>query len=139
MDTIENITFDGFCKRTAALICAFLAALIAISLADGSELPFAARCFGVFGWGVCACAMLTLYFDMAGYALSAAGGNARRILYTADTAALALKLLFVLEPFSPLDGNALFLRFAALTVDAFFSRAHLIYTQRRLDGILSDG
>ncbi len=139
MDIIKNINFDGFCKRTAALIFAFSAALIAISFADGSAMPFAARCFGIFVWGVCACAMLSLYFDMAGYALSAAvGGNARRILCAADSAALALKLLFVLEPFSPFDGDALFMRFAALTVDAFLSRAHLTYTERRLNGILSD-
>lgn len=140
MDIIKNITFDGFCKRTAAAIGAFAAVLIWISLADGSALPFAARCFGVFGWGVCACAMLSLYFDMLGYALSAAvGGNVRRIFCVTDAAALALKLLFVLEPFSPADGNLLFLRFAALTADAFLSRAHMLYTRKRLDWISSDG
>lgn len=139
MDIIKNITFDGFCKRTAAAIGAFAAVLIVISSADGSALLFAARCFGVFGWGVCACAMLSLYFDMLGYALSAVGGNARRIFCVTDTAALALKLLFVLEPFSLFDENMLFLRFAALTADAFLSRAHLLYTRKRLDGILSDG
>lgn len=139
MDIIKNITFDGFCKRTAAAIGAFAAVLIGISLADGSALPFAARCFGVFGWGVCACAMLSLYFDMLGYALSAAGGNTRRIFCVTDTAAWALKLLFVLEPFSLFDENTLFLRFAALTADAFLSRAHMLYTRKRLDGILSDG
>ncbi|MBD5383852.1 MAG: hypothetical protein HDR72_02485 [Ruminococcaceae bacterium] len=139
MNIIKTITFDGFCKRTTAAIGAFAAVLIGISIADGSALPFAARCFGVFGWGVCACAMLSLYFDMLGYALSAAGGNARRIFCVTDAAALALKLTFVLEPFSPADGNLLFLRFAALTADAFLSRAHMWYTRKRLDGILSDG
>ena len=138
MDIIKNINFDGFCKRTTAAIGAFAAALVVISLADGSALPFAARCFGVFGWGVCACAMLSLYADMLGYALTAAGGNARLFCVT-DAAALALKLLFVLEPFSLADENVLFLRFAALTADAFLSRAHMLYTRKRLDGILSDG
>lgn len=139
MDIIKNINFDSFCRRTAAAIVVFAAVLIGISLADGSVLPFAARCFGVFGWGVCACAMLSLYFDMLGYALSAAvGGNVRRIFCVTDAATLALKLLFVLDPFSPADSNLLFLRFAALTADAFLSRAHMLYTRKRLDGILSD-
>lgn len=136
MDIINNIEFDGFCKRTIAEISAFAAALIGISLTDGSALPFAARCFGVFLWGVCACAMLSLYSDMLGYALSAAiNGNARRIFFITDAAALSLKLLFVLDPFSSADGNSLFLRFAALTADAFLSRAHMLYTRKRLGSI----
>lgn len=138
MNIIKNISFDGFCGRTSAMIGAFAAVLIGVSLADGSAIPFAARCLGVFAWGLCACAMLSLYFDMLGYALSAAfSGKARRIFCLTDAAAWALKLLFVLAPFSPVDENALFLRFAALTVDAFLSRAHLLYTCERLDGILS--
>ncbi|MCM1164419.1 MAG: hypothetical protein NC299_00245 [Lachnospiraceae bacterium] len=130
---MENIVFDGFCKRTAAAIAVFGAALVGISLADGSALPFAARCFGVFGWGVCACAVLTLYFDMLGYALSAAFGSARKILCAADAAAWLLKLLFVLAPFSPIDADELFVRFAALAADALLSRAHLLYTLKKLN------
>lgn len=89
----KNITFDGFCKRTITLIFTFSAALIAIFLWAARQRRL--RC-GVlaFSCGEYAPAMLSLYSDMADYALLAAVDE-----NAADTEALVLKLLFVLDPF----------------------------------------
>lgn len=135
MEIFGEMRFDGFCARISAAIGGYAAALIGISLADSSAMPYAAGCAGVFVWGLCACGMLTLYFDMLAYSAAAAFKEwVRPIFSLADSAALALKLLFVLAPFSPPNEDELFLRFAALVADVFLSRRHLRLTREKVVG-----
>lgn len=140
MDIFAEMRFDGFCVRTLAAMGALAAALVCVSLSDGGAIPYAARCAGVFVWGLCACGLMSLYFDMLAYSAAAVFYEWSSVLFAAaDSAALAFKLLFVLAPFALPDEDELFLRFAALTADAFLSRAHLRYTQKRLEKAASGG
>lgn len=135
MEIFGEMRFDGSCVRTLAAIGGFAAAIIGISLADGSAMPYAAECAGVLVWGLCACGMLTLYFNMLAYSAAMAFKEwICPIFSLADSAALALKLLFVLAPFSLPNEDELFLRFAALTIDVFLSRRHLRHTREKIGG-----
>lgn len=71
MDVINRLEFDGFCKKTAAIIGIFAAVRILTSLV-GDGLPFAARCFSALIGELSACIMITLYFYMLVHLLSAA-------------------------------------------------------------------
>ncbi len=128
INMINNIKPDGFCKRTTAIMGIFAAVIVAISLTDSSVLPIAAQYFGFFAWGIAACALLSLYFDMLGHIFAATGLNARLMFCIADAAALFLKLLIVPQAFSFADDNALFLLFAVFAADAFLSRAYMLFT-----------
>lgn len=133
MEFVEEIRFDGHCKRLLFGIGVTAAVLAAVSLADGAAFPYAARCAGVFVWGLCACGMLTLYFNLLAYSAAGAFGEWRCVIFSlADSVALALKLLFVLAPFSLPNEDELFLRFAALTADVFLSRRHLRITSEKI-------
>lgn len=138
MNIINNIKLDAFSKRTIAAMGIFAAVIVMIFLTDGSAIPSAMRHFCFFIWGISACAVLSLYFDMLGYIFAAAGGNERLIFCIADAAALFLKLLILPRAFPFTDENALFLLFAAFAADVVLSRSHLLYTHRRLDQALSD-
>jgi len=125
MDVIKRLEFDGYCKKSAAMIGVFAAVLIFTSI-GGDGLPFAARCFGALAGELSVCAMLTLYFDMLSHALSAVMPDKSTSRTYALTGALstAMKLYFVLDPLSPCSENALFVKFAALTLDAFLQRLY---------------
>ncbi len=125
MDVIKRLEFDGYCKKSAAMIGVFAAVLIFTSL-DGDGLPFAARCFGALLGELSACAMLTLYFDTLAHALSAAvpDQNPSRLYALTGALSAAMKLYFVLDPLSLCNENALFVKFAALTLDAFLQRLY---------------
>lgn len=124
MDIIKRLEFDVYCQKTAAVIGIFAAVRILTSLC-GAGLPFAARCFGALIGELSACAMITLYFDMSAHALSAAMLEKKsRLNALIGTLSAALKLCFVLDPLTPCGENALFVKFAALFLDAFLSRIH---------------
>lgn len=127
MDVIKRLEFDGYCKKTAALIGIFAAVRILTSLC-GEGLPFAARCFGALIGELSACAMITLYFAMAAHAFSEAMPEKDPSRLYALTGALsaALKLCFVIDPLSPCNENALFVKFAALLLDAFLIRLYTL-------------
>lgn len=128
MDVIKDLKYDGYCKKSSALIGVFAAARILTSLC-GAGLPFAARCFGALIGELSACAMITLYFDMSAHALSAALPEKKRRLYVLTGAlSAAMKLYFILDPLAPCGENAMFVKFAALFLDAFLSRAYLAYS-----------
>lgn len=137
-----EMRFDGHCKRQllgigalAAVLAAVSAVSAAASSADGSAVPYSARCAGMFVREMCACGMLTLYFGLLAYSAAGAFGEWSRAIFSfADSAALALKLMLVLAPFSPPCEDELFLRFAALTADAFLSRRHLRHTREIAGG-----
>lgn len=125
MDVIKRLEFDKYCKRTAVLIGIFAAVRILTALC-GEGLPFAARCFGALIGELSACAMITLYFDISAHTLSAAMPEKSPSRLYALTGALsaASKFCFVIDPLSPCNENALFVKFAALFLDAFLSRLH---------------
>lgn len=125
MDVIKRLEFDGYCKKTAALIGIFAAVRVLTALC-GDGLPFAARCFGALIGELSACAMITLYFDMSAHALSTAMPEKSPSRLYALTGALsaAVKLCFVIDPLSPCNENALIVKFAALLLDVFLSRLH---------------
>lgn len=124
MDVIKNLEFDGYCKRSAALIGVFSAVRILTSL-FGAGLPFAARCFGALIGELSACVMITLYFKTLKHALSAAAPEKNsRLNVPTEALAAAMKLYFVLDPLTPCNENALFVKFTALFIDAFLSRVY---------------
>ena len=127
MDVIENLEFDGYCKRTTALIGIFAALRILTSLL-GEGLPFAARCFGALVGELSACAMITLYFNMTAHAFSEAmpEKGASRLYAFTEAISAVLKFCFVIEPLFPYNENALFVKFTALALDAFLSRLYAI-------------
>lgn len=133
INMINNIKPDAFCKRTIAIMGVLAAVIVTISMTDGAALPTAMLYFGFFVWGISACALLTLYFDMLGYILATAGLNARLTFCIVDAAALFLKLLIVPRAFSFTDKNALFLLFAAFSADVFLSRAHMFFAQGKAE------
>lgn len=122
MDVINKLEFDVYCKKTAALIGIFAAVRILTSMC-GDGLPFAARCFGALVGELSACVMISLYFRMLTHAFSAAAPEkSSRSVTLCGALSAALKLYFVLDPLTPHDENALFVKFAALFLDAFLSR-----------------
>ncbi len=124
MDLINRLEFDVHCQKTAALIGIFAAVRILTSMC-GDGLPFAARCFGALVGELSACIMISLYFCILTHAFSsAAPEKSSRSVAVCGALSAALKLYFVLDPLTPHDENALFVKFAALFIDAFLSRLY---------------
>lgn len=135
MDIFGELRFDARCKRLMYEIGALAITLALLSLLNSAVMPYSARCAGMLMRELCACGMLTLYFALLAYSAAGAFGDRTSVIFSlADSAALALKLLLVLAPFSPPNEDELFLRFAALTADAFLSRRLMRHTRELADG-----
>lgn len=129
LKALHELEFNDRCKRLTAVIGIFAALLTVTALICRlCELPIALRQLLALIGSLSACGMITVYAAMtAGELAKRLRGKAEPVFCAADTAALALKLLFLLAT----CGSGLPIACAALIIDAALSRVYLLYLKKR--------
>lgn len=127
MNKLQNIEFDGHCKKTTAVIAGLLCALIALAFADRTELFPALGFLVIFAGDLCACTVITLYCRMAVHAFFPERGEARlKAQFVADAAGEILKMIFLLLPAVVYGETASLPQILALTADIVLSRVFAV-------------
>lgn len=133
MDYFWRIEFDSRCKRLTAAIGAAAAVLLIAAAVSWTSGSYSAVMLAEFFGELAACAMLTLFSDMAaGAAAKVSPARTRGICYAvAEALAEAVKIFFVMTP-----ANAEEMPFcvAALVIDTLAAKYFLYKSAKRLAG-----
>lgn len=129
MKIFRELEFDSRCKKLTSLIGAFAIVLTFTAvICRTAEPPIALRQLLALTGSLSACGMITCYAAMAAGAFGKVlPDKTETIFCAADSAALALKLFFLLAT----CGSGLPVACAALIIDAAVSRIYLLHLKKR--------
>lgn len=123
MNKLQNIEFDGRCKKTTAVIAGLLCALIALAFADRTELFPILGFLVIFAGDLCACVVITLYCGMFVRAFFPEQDKARfKAALVVGAAGEILKIIFLLLPAVVYGETASLPQILALIADIVLSR-----------------